>query len=149
MTEVGFYHLTRWPLERALPKLLERVFASDHKVVLLAPSMERVEDLTGLLWTYDPGSWLPHGSARDGNAEAQPIYLTDKEEAPNGADVLVVVEGMQPAFAGQFDRVVDMFNGRDEAAVAAARQRWKAYSAAGHTLTYWQQTESGGWQKRQ
>ena len=149
MADVGFYHLTRWPLERALPKLLERVLAADHKVVLLAPSMERVEDLTGLLWTYDPGSWMPHGSARDGNAAAQPVYLTDKEEAPNGANVLVVIEGMHPGFAGQFERVVDLFNGHDEEAVKAARTRWKAYQAAGHALTYWQQTDSGGWQKRQ
>lgn len=149
MAEVGFYHLTRWPLERALPKLLERALAADHRVVLLAPSMERVEDLAGLLWTYDPDSWLPHGSARDGHPERQPIYLTDREEAPNGASVLVVVEGLQPAFAGDFQRVIDLFNGRDEEAVRAARQRWRHYHAAGHTLTYWQQTDAGGWQKQQ
>ncbi len=149
MSEVGFYHLTKWPLERALPKLLERVLASGRRAVLLAPSKERVEDLTVQLWTYDPGSWLPHGSARDGHAEAQPIYLTDTEEAPNGADVLVVVEGMRPEFAGQFDRVLDLFNGRDEDAVAAARDRWRHYSAGGHKLTYWQQTDSGGWQQKQ
>ena len=149
MAEVGFYHLTKWPLERALPKLLERVLAAGRRVVLLAPSPERVEDLANHLWTYDPDAWLPHGSARDGHPEAQPVYLTDKEEAPNGATVLVVVEGLEPDFAGRFERVVDMFNGRDEAAVAAARQRWRRYQAAGHTLTYWQQTDSGGWQKQQ
>lgn len=149
MAEVGFYHLTRWPLERALPKLLERVLAADHRIVLMAPSRERVEDLAGQLWTYDPGSWLPHGTARDGHAEHQPIYLTDKEEAPNGATVLVVVEGLQPDFAARFERVVDMFNGRDDDEVARARDRWRTYKSAGHALTYWQQTESGGWQQKQ
>ena len=28
MTEIGFYHLTRTPLERALPRILEKVLAS-------------------------------------------------------------------------------------------------------------------------
>ena len=36
----------------------------------------------------------------------------------------------------------------DAAAVDAARARWKAYTAAGHALTYWRQTESGGWEKK-
>lgn len=149
MAEVGFYHLTKWPLETALPRLLERVLSSGHRAVLLAPSKERVEDLTIHLWTYDPGSWLPHGSARDGHAKDQPIYLTDTEEVPNGADVLVVVEGMRPEFADRFARVLDLFNGRDEDAVAAARERWRHYQAAGHALAYWQQTDTGGWQQKQ
>ena len=41
-----------------------------------------------------------------------------------------------------------MFDGNDEAAVGAARARWRDYDAAGHALTYWQQTESGGWEKK-
>jgi DNA polymerase-3 subunit chi len=32
--------------------------------------------------------------------------------------------------------------------VYAARDRWKAYKAAGHALTYWQQTDRGGWEKK-
>jgi DNA polymerase-3 subunit chi len=148
VTEVGFYHLTRWSLERALPPLLEKALAAGHRIVLLAPSTERAEDLAQHLWTFEPGSWLPHGTARDGHAELQPVYLTAVEEAPNGADVLVGVEGVQAGFADRFARVLDMFNGRDEAAVAAARDRWRAYRERGFALTYWQQTDAGGWQKQ-
>ena len=28
------------------------------------------------------------------------------------------------------------------------RERWKAYKAAGHAVVYWQQTASGGWEKK-
>ena len=45
------------------------------------------------------------------------------------------------------DRVFDLFDGNDEAAVAAARGRWKAAKAAGHSLTYWQQG-ARGWVKQ-
>lgn len=148
MTEIGFYHLQRAPLERALPKLLEKVLERGHRAVLMAASADRVEALNGLLWTYEQRSWLPHGSVRDGYAEEQPVYLTTAEENPNGADVLVLVDGVKPGFADSFARVVDMFDGRDEEQVAAARGRWRAYKEAGFDLTYWQQTETGGWQKK-
>jgi DNA polymerase-3 subunit chi len=32
--------------------------------------------------------------------------------------------------------------------VADSRERWKAYKGAGHTLAYWQQTATGGWEKK-
>jgi DNA polymerase-3 subunit chi len=42
MAEVGFYHLLSTPLERALPRLLERALGQGHRVVLQAGSAERV-----------------------------------------------------------------------------------------------------------
>jgi DNA polymerase-3 subunit chi len=43
--------------------------------------------------------------------------------------------------------VFDLFDGNNPAAVAAARERWRSAKSAGHTLTYWQQTETG-WQSK-
>jgi DNA polymerase-3 subunit chi len=148
MTEVGFYHLTRTPLERALPKLLERVLAGGMRAVVVSGSTERVEALNAALWTYEQLSFLPHGSAKDGLAEEQPIWLTTEDENPNGATVLVLTDGVSSAKVAEFARCLDMFDGRDADAVAAARERWKAMKAAGHTLAYWQQNEAGGWEKR-
>jgi DNA polymerase-3 subunit chi len=149
MTEVGFYHLTRTPLERALPKLLERVLAGGMRAVVVAGSAERVEALNAALWTYEQLSFLPHGSAKDGLAEDQPIWLTTEDENPNGASVLVLTDGVGSAQVGQFARCLDMFDGRDVDAVAAARERWKAMKAGGHTLAYWQQNEAGSWEKKE
>lgn len=148
MSQVGFYHLTRMPLQRALPKLLEKALSAGHRAVLISASEERLDALNELLWTYEERSWLPHGGPANGHEAEQPIYLTLDEVNPNGADVLVQIDGVEPAFIGDFARVVDIFDGRDEAQVAAARRRWKAYSAAGHELTYWQQSDTGGWEKK-
>ena len=104
--------------------------------------------LNGILWTFDPDSFLPHGSARDGNAAAQPIWLAEDDDNPNGATVLVLVDGVASGRLDAFERCLDMFDGNDPDAVAAARQRWSEAKAAGHALTYWQQTESGGWQAK-
>ena len=147
MAEIGFYHLLATPLERALPRLLERARAQDYRIVVRAASSERIEHLNALLWTYDEASFLPHGSARDGNAESQPIWLSERAENPNGAAMLVLVDGVEAEDLSAFSRIADMFDGNDPAAVEAARERWRRAAAAGHSLTYWQQT-AGGWKKK-
>lgn len=148
MSQIGFYHLLRMPLEQALPKLLEKAVAAGLKVVVMAGSPERVEHLNTHLWTYSEESWLPHGSARDGEAELQPIWLTDQDENPNGAGVLVLCDGVTPKDVAGFARCLDLFDGNDEQAVEAARERWKAWKADGHQLVYYQQTSGGGWDEK-
>ncbi len=95
MAEIGFYHLLSTPLERALPKLLERARAHGHPIVVRCGSAERVAQLDAVLWTYEEASFLPHGSARDGDAASQPIWLTDRDENPNRATMLVLVDGVE------------------------------------------------------
>lgn len=146
MAEIGFYHLTRTALEVALPKLLGRVLETGGRAVVKASSEERVAALDTALWLCPDPDWLPHGTRATGEADLQPIWLTTEDEVPNGARFLFLVEGAESARLDAFERVFDLFDGRDEAAVAAARQRWAAAKAAGHTLTYWRQTERG-WEK--
>jgi DNA polymerase-3 subunit chi len=147
VTDVGFYHLTATPLERALPKLLEKVLESGARAVVLAGSEPRIESLDTALWVYDPDSFLPHGTAGAGNPADQPVFLTTREENPNGAAILVLVDGIEPAFVNSFDRCLDVFDGTDEAAVAAARERWSARKSAGDAVTYWKQASDGRWEK--
>ncbi len=147
MTEVFFYHLQRSSLDQALPDLLEKTLARGWRAVVRASSPERVEALNGLLWTYSRDGFLPHGSRADGFAERQPVWLTDQDENPNRAEVLFLVDGAEAAEFGGYNRVCDLFDGNDEAAVTAARERWRRAKAAGHDLTYWQQGPRG-WQKK-
>ena len=145
---VDFYHLERSPVERALPQLLERVLQADHRAVVLASSAERVEALAGLLWTYNPNSWLPHGTDKDGSPADQPIWLTDRDENPNEARMLVLTDGMVSANLPDYERCLDLFDGTNPEATAAARERWSTAKSAGHELHYWQQTPSG-WQEKE
>ena len=148
MTEVRFYHLQRRTLEQALPKILEKVLERGWRAVVLAGSPERVDTLNQHLWTFDAGSFLPHGAARDGFADQQPVWLTSDDENPNGATVLVTVDGSFSDHMDRYDLICDLFDGNDPDAVTAARDRWKTCKAAGFDLTYWQQNDRGGWDKR-
>ena len=148
MTEIRFYHLLHTALDRALPQLLERTQSRGWRAVVMARSSERIEALSGLLWTYSNDSFLPHGSAADGNAAEQPVWLTEADENPNGATVLFLTDGAVSSRVAGFDLACEMFDGNDDEAVAAARDRWREYLAAGHHLTYWQQSDRGAWEKR-
>lgn len=148
MTAISFYHLQRSTLEVALPKLLEKVLENGMRALVVAGSDERVEALNATLWKFDSQSFLPHGSGKDGAPESQPILLTsDLDSNPNSADVLLQVGGASFSNFNGFSKVLDVFDGNDGEALTAAQERWKSFKNQGHELTYWQQSESGGWQK--
>ncbi len=148
MSDVRFYHLTRSSLEAVLAVMLEKTLGRAQRAVVMAGSAERVESLNGHLWTYRDRGFLPHGSEKDGFAEDQPVWLTDRDENPNGAQVLFLADGAVSAKLADFEICALLFDGHDEAAVAAARAQWRDCKAAGHQVTYWQQNDAGGWEKK-
>jgi len=147
LAEVGFYHLTRTGPDVALPKLLGRTLAAGQRASVVCGSAERVAALDAALWLCPDPDWLPHGTPATNEADLQPIWLATDDAAPNGARYLFLLDGAESARIGAFERVFDLFDGRDEAAVAAARRRWTAAKQAGHALAYWQQTERG-WERK-
>ena len=148
MTEIAFYHLERARLELALPKLLEKTLVAGKRALVIVGTEERVESLANALWTYEQDSWLPHGTAKDGNAEVQPVWLATDDANPNGATFLFLADGMTTDRLGDFERCFQIFDGNDPVMVDIAREHWTAYKDAGHDLDYWQQTPSGGWAKK-
>ena len=148
MTEIRFYHLQRTTLESALPPMLEKTLARGRRAVVMVGSDERVEALAAQLWVYDDRGFLPHGTARDGFADRQPIWLTAADENPNGAQVLFLADGAQSERVAGFELCAELVDGNDEAAVAAARRRWTAYRAAGHKVVYYQQSAAGRWEEK-
>lgn len=147
-TEVNFYHLTRSSLEDALPLLLIKTLRAGERAVVMLGSTERVDALNTFLWTFDPDGFLPHGSAKDGEADRQPVWLTHIDENPNEAAFLFVADRAKSQKVGDYKRCFELFDGRDDTAVADARERWKSYKSAGHNVIYWQQTPTGGWEKK-
>ncbi len=147
--DISFYHLTRTTLEAALPQMLEKTLERGQRAVVRAGSAERVEALNGWLLTYKDRGFLPHGSAKDGHPALQPIWLTEKDERPNEAQVLFLTDGAESGDEiADFERCAVLFDGNDETALAAARAQWAGLKDAGHALTYWQQNDESRWEKK-
>ena len=146
MAEVLFYHLSSSPLEASLPEMLERSLALGWRVVLRCGSEAGMAGLDAMLWTYRDDAFLPHGTAAAGRAEMQTVYLTMGEENPNGANVLMLVDGARATTAEMrgYERTCLIFDGGDERAVEAARADWRAVAAAALPAKYWAR-EQGRW----
>ena len=148
MPDIRFYHLTRRTAEQALPELVDRAYGKGHKIAVRCADAGTVAQLDDHLWTFHPDAFLPHGSAKTGPAERQPIYLTHTNDNPAGADVLMLMPGADTAGIEDYALCCVILNGQDEARVAAARTLWTEWKEAGHALTYWQQTEAGKWEQK-
>ena len=149
MTEILFYHLQRQPLERVLPTFLEKSLERGWRVVVQGASDERIEALDAYLWTFRDDSFLPHGTHKQPEANEQPILLTVNDDNPNKADVRFLIDGvLVPEDASSYQRIVLLFDGEDEDAVAAARTHWTQAKEKGLDATYWQSDEQGRWVKK-
>ncbi|HLI99346.1 MAG TPA: DNA polymerase III subunit chi [Bradyrhizobium sp.] len=149
MTEILFYHLQDVTVEGVLPPLLEKSLERGWRVAVQSTSEERAEALDAHLWTYREDSFLPHTTWRAADSEDHPIVLVVAENNPNRANVRFLVDNAPlPANTETYDRVVVLFNGDDDEALAAARIAWSDCKTRGFEVTYWQADERGRWQRR-
>jgi len=150
MGEVRFYHLTERPLESVLPVLLEKSLERGWRVLVRGTDPARIEALSDHLWSFRDDSFLPHGTAADGEAARQPVWLCCDAANPNGANTLFLIDGAEaaPEELAAMEVAAILFDGLDEAALAKARAQWRTVTAAGLKAVYWAQTPDGAWEKR-
>lgn len=156
MTDVWFYHLERASLEDVLPGLLGKSLERGWRALVRTGSAERLQALDAHLWTYRDDSFLPHGTAQQAQPEDQPVLLTTGTQNLNSAKILFLADDAEAPELDAlpdpentaYERILVLFDGRDEAALTHARARWKAVKATGADLSYWQQTTDGRWDKK-
>lgn len=150
MTRVDFYHLQRMSLEEVLPKLLSKAYGTGQNITVRTADEGQAEKLNSLLWTFSDESFLPHGSKKDGFAEQQPIWLTSEDDNPNAAKFLFLTCGVVlPAENAQkYERIFNIFDGKNAEALQQARMLWKEYKKSGFEVYYWQQNENGKWEQK-
>lgn len=149
MGSAYFYHLTRSPVDLALPMLLTRSLEAGWHVVVRGVDGGRMDWLDQKLWAGPEEAFLPHGLAGGAHDADQPVLLTTGAEMPNGARCLMSVDGagVEPAECAALERVCVIFDGNDPAAVEAARGQWKRLTGAGVPAQYWSE-DGGRWQKK-
>jgi DNA polymerase-3 subunit chi len=148
VSEVRFHHLERRRVDEALPDILERALEEGRRVVVRASSEDMAAALNERLWTYDDASFLPHGAAGDGDPTSQPIFLTSEPDNPNGATMLVRLSCAEPAEGDEaFELALLLFDGRDAPSLANARAEWRRLKDAGQAISYWRESDEGGWER--
>jgi len=148
MTEIRFYHLQQKNIEQALPEILEKALEHDYKIVIKVSDKEEVENIDKFIWTYKKDSFIPHGYKKNGTEKEQPIWITTKDENPNSANMLVLVNSTSSTEIDNFDLCCKIFDGNQSEIVETSRLQWKEYKEKNYNLSYFQQDVSGRWSKK-
>ena len=146
--EYWFYHLEASTLKGVLPDLLAKTLAKGWRALVRFPSGTDLSEWDDYLWTYQDQSFLPHGREDTGRADQQPILLANSAAEADGFDAVFLIDGADVADVSGTSRVMVMIDGRSQEAVQRARARWKSLSDMGANMSYWQQGERGGWEKK-
>ena len=139
MTEIAFHINIANPLEH-VQRLLQKIWKSEAKAVLIAPDAF-LQELSQALWAQTPSSFWAHSFARDDAAlqAAGGLVLCTPDEALQFAApdsrVLLQWHHVDVPVAGfeRYPRFIELVPSQD-AAKAAARQRWKYYQTRGYAL---------------
>ncbi|MEK8052222.1 DNA polymerase III subunit chi [Ideonella sp. DXS22W] len=115
-------------------RLLRKALRAGKQVVVTGQPAE-LQRLDQLLWTFEPGEFIPHARLRAGQAIAPvlartPLWLADQAADAGVRDVLVNLGPQALPDTAAWPRVIEIVaDGPDE--VAAGRERWRQYKAAG------------------
>lgn len=148
MPEYWFYHLEASTLKGVLPNLLIKTLSKGWRALVRLPDGTDLTDWDDYLWTYQDQSFLPHGREDQGRADQQPVLIANSTGSADGFDVVFLIDGADVAAVDGVTRVIIMIDGRSQEAIARERGRWKALKDSGATMSYWQQSSSGGWEKK-
>jgi len=115
VTRLELHDLTGSKRAGELTKLVEGLYRARRRVVIWVTDQGRLQILDDYLWTYEKLAFLPHAVWSGGGDQAdEPIVLTSEPANPNGAEVLVVGDGLPPGeWAAGFDEVHDLIPPED------------------------------------
>ncbi|MBB5709380.1 DNA polymerase III subunit chi [Sphingomonas xinjiangensis] len=143
--QVDFYHLSRTPLERVLPRIAERILATGGRLLVVAIDEQTRMGLDQLLWTYAAASFLPHGLAGGEDDASQPVLISRVPDGANGAQNVALADGVWRDEVLAFTRVFHFFT---EDRIREARAVWKDLAEKeGVKRRYWKQDDAGHWEQ--
>ncbi|GAB4270363.1 MAG: DNA polymerase III subunit chi [Methylomicrobium sp.] len=137
MPDIGFYVLaSRSERERLLfvCKLAEKAYRSGSYSYILTESPRQSAALDDLLWTFRPGSFVPH-QIYDGDApENDKILLIGNRDAPaRWRHVLINLSPKGPDDYAGFDRILEILDDSEETKTPG-RIRYQQYRQSGFSV---------------
>lgn len=141
--QIDFYQLSRDPVERVVPLLAAKALDGGGRVLVVSGDAAQREALSEALWARE-GAFLAHGDADAPHPARQPVLLSAMCAAANGAQMVILADGVWRDDAGAFERAILVF-GADQ--TEAARALWGQLKSGGHAPRIFKQGDSGGWRE--
>ncbi|MEA3277841.1 MAG: DNA polymerase III subunit chi [Pseudomonadota bacterium] len=114
-------------------RLVERIHADGHRILIHTSDREQARHLDRLLWTFRQQSFLPHGLMGEIDQTLTPILINHDGNPGTEDQVLINLALDVPTFFGRFERLAEPID--QEAAVRnAGRERYRYYRDRGYPL---------------
>ena len=142
--KLDFWQYTHDPLEKVVTLIAKRVVDEGARLVVVSGDADQRTAIGRALWSAGPDTFLANGEISAAGAERQPILLSDTPQAVNGADHLILADGVFRDCAG-FARVFLLF---PPDAAPAAREAWSAQDGRADIERAYFAQENGRWVKK-
>lgn len=140
---MDFYQLSRDPVERVTAMLARKVLQAGERLLVVSADAAQREAVSKELWRAGPEEFLANADASRPGADKQPILLSDKTAAANGAKMVLFADGKWREEALEFDRALLLFGPED---TEAARGLWRELDGKDDvTREIHKQDDSGKW----
>jgi len=134
MPEISFYILQSQSSEGRYLfacKLIEKAYRSGHFSYVLTDAIEQSRILDDLLWTFRPGSFVPHQLYMGELPAIDNVILIGSESAPkNWQKTIINLSTQCPQAFQQTDRILEILDENEEIK-ASGRNRYRQYQQAG------------------
>ena len=138
MAEVSFYILPSESLQDRYLfacKLIEKVYRSGCFCYVLTDSIEQSRQLDDLLWTFRPGSFIPHQIYTGEPPGIEKVILIGSLDArDHWQKILFNLSSRYPGIRPQTERILEILD-NSETSKAAGRERYRQYQQSGMTVT--------------
>ena len=140
---IDFYQLSRDPVERVVAILAGKVLDSGERLLVVAPDSELRDAIGVALWAAD--GFRANGRSDEPGADRQPVLLSDRAEAANGARIVLLADGTWRDEATRFDRALLLFGPER---TGDARTLWRRFDADNNVeRRIYKQDEGGRWRE--
>ena len=113
MTEFAFYKTSNFRVDETFYVLVQKALEKNLNSVVIFETKEALKDISSMLWSKKPESFLPHSIERDNLSNDSPIYLTTREENPNKSQIIFSPEGALVKKSKNWKRCIYIFDHDD------------------------------------
>ena len=120
---------------RLMCRVIEKAYGQGLKVYVHTPTPRRARFFDELLWTFRPGSFVPHEVCDGSGRQGVPVRIGSGAVVRGDATVLCNLSTEPPPSLDGFERLVDVADG-SEPGRSQGRTRFRCYKGQSLPLTH-------------
>ncbi len=146
MTEFAFYKTSNFRVDETFYVLVQKALEKNLNSVVIFETKEALKDISIMLWSKKPESFLPHSIERDNLSNDSPIYLTTREENPNKSQIIFSPEGALVKKSKNWKRCIYIFDHDDNSSFDRLKEYYFLLENSKEKIELYEQNK-GNWIK--